>query len=346
MDSPSTTQVTENITTVYPTSNVSPLDRTFYNTTEYYDYDDEDQSPLNYFSLVAYSLTFLVGTAWNGLAIFFIIFKMKKTVTVIWLLHLAIVGFTFTLFLPLSIVYLANDFNWIFGKFMCKLNSTIAFINLFASAFLLTVISIDRCVSVIFPVWSKNHRTPRLALFVVTAVWILAIILSLPIFVFRDTFEYDNGTHICYNNFALEDSEEIGESRHKGTIVYRFILGFFIPFTIIVICYSVIVFRIRRNHMTTSTKPIRVIIAVIGSFLICWAPYHIFSLLELYAVSQDDDYLSHVLRVGIPLSSSLAFVNSCVNPFLYVFIVQDFRNKLWQSIQSICKGKTNYEIRP
>ncbi|XP_069803228.1 chemerin-like receptor 1 [Dendropsophus ebraccatus] len=334
----------ENITAASPTSNVTLLNGTSHNTTEefYDDFEDDATSHLNYFTLVVYSLAFLLGTTGNGLVIWITIFKMKKTVNVIWFLNLSIADFTFTLFLPLSIVYLANDLNWVFGTFMCKLNSTIAFINLFASVFLLTVISIDRCVSVIFPVWSQNHRTPRLALFVVTAVWILAIILSLPFFVFRDVLEYDDGTHVCYNNYALGDSNpDIGKSRHKGTIVYRFIFGFIIPFTIIVMCYSVIVFRIRRNHMTTSTKPFTVIIAVIVSFFICWVPYHIFSFLELHVLSQYDDYLSHVLRVGIPLSSSLAFMNSCVNPFLYVFIGRDFKEKFSQSMHSIFERAFN-----
>ncbi|KAM4016504.1 chemerin-like receptor 1 [Anomaloglossus baeobatrachus] len=326
----------ENNTAAYPTSG-SPLLNTPPND-YYYDYKDEENvmSSINYFILAMYSLTFLFGTIGNGLVIWFSIFRMKKTVNVTWFLNLAIVDFIFILFLPLRMIHILNNFNWLFGNFMCKLNSMVAFINLYASVFLLTVISMDRCASVIFPVWCRNHRTPRLSLIVVATVWILAILLSLPYFLFRHTIEFD-GQVICYNNFDIEGSEEIINYRLKMTVIIRFIVGFCIPFTIIVMCYSVIAVRIRRKNMATSSKPFKVIIAVIIAFFICWAPYHIYSILDLYSIHRESDYSLHKgLRFVAPIATSLpAFMNSCINPFLYVFIGQDFRDKFWKSFQNI-----------
>ncbi|XP_073511889.1 chemerin-like receptor 1 [Phyllobates terribilis] len=333
----------ENITTAFPFSSITPLDETSANTRDFcYEYKKPVLHIVDYFSLVVYSLAFLLGTIGNGLVIWLTIFKMKKTVNVIWFLNLAIADFAFTLFLPLSIIYQANNFNWLFGNFMCKINSMVAFINLYASVFLLTAISIDRCASVIFPVWCQNHRTPRLALLLVIAVWILAFMLSLPYFVFRDTIHcYDFS--LCYNNFEFEESEDIGIFWHKATVILRFFVAFVIPFVIIVTCYSVIAFRIQRNHMTTSSKPFKVIIAVIITFFLCWFPYHIFSFLELHSTYQDDGYLFEELRLGIPLTTSFAFMNSCINPFLYVFIGRDFKDKFWMSIQSIFEKAFNEE---
>ncbi|KAM3921901.1 chemerin-like receptor 1 [Leptodactylus fuscus] len=331
----------ENITRAYPTSGITLLDNTSSYTTEYYDdYDYYDFSSLNYFTLVVYSLGFLLGTAGNGLVIWFTIFRMKKTVNVIWFLNLSIADFTFTLFLPLSIIYLANGFHWVFGNFLCRLNSTVAFLNLYASVFLLTVISIDRFISVIFPVWCQNHRTPTLAIFVVIAVWILALLCSLPYFIIRDTVQYD-GSIICYNNFELGEPKDEGRSLHKGLTIMRFLIAFVIPFTIIVTCYTVIALRIHRDRMTTSSKPFKVIMAVIVCFFICWVPYHIFSFLELYSAYRDDRHLQYETLLGIPLASSLAFMNSCVNPFLYVFIGRDFKAKFWRSFQSIFEKAFN-----
>ncbi|XP_063800094.1 chemerin-like receptor 1 [Pseudophryne corroboree] len=280
--------------------------------------------------MVIYSVAFLLGTTGNGLVIWFSVFRMKKTVNVVWFLNLAIADFIFTFFLPLSITYIALDFHWPFGKFMCKLNSTLAFLNLFASVFLLTIISIDRCISAILPVWCQNHRTPRLASIVVLCVWILAFIFSLPYFIFRDIYD-DNGRVFCYNNFA--DDPDVSISRHVDTVIMRFIIGFAIPFSIIISCYTVIALRIQRNHMTTSTKPFKIIVALIVSFFVCWFPYHVFSFLDVSASYGAD--IHDVIQVGIPLTSSLAFINSCVNPFLYVFIGREFKGKFRSSIQSI-----------
>ncbi|XP_039474953.1 chemokine-like receptor 1 [Oreochromis aureus] len=119
-------------------------------------YDGLKQS-LNTVSLILYSLAFVLGVLGNGVVIWVTGFKMKKTVNTVWYLNLAVADFIFTAFLPLSVTYLASGFHWPFGKFMCKLNTTISSLNMFASVYILVVISVDRCVSVVWPVWAQNH---------------------------------------------------------------------------------------------------------------------------------------------------------------------------------------------
>ncbi|OCT56975.1 chemokine-like receptor 1 [Xenopus laevis] len=315
------------------------------NDTAYKDYDYFQEDPqtllikkiLHISSMVLYSVAFLLGTTGNGLVIWIAGFKMKKTVNIIWFVNLAIADFIFTLFLPLSVVYIALDFHWPFGTFMCKLNSSLAFINLFASVFLLTIISIDRCISVMFPVWSQNHRTPRRASLVALAVWFLSLCFSLPYFIVRDTFEGDGYTR-CYNNFGYDENNELtdlGLQRMKATVVMRSLLGFCIPFPVIIFCYTVIALKLHWNRMSTSSKPFKIIVAVLISFFICWFPYHIFSFLEMSQFTNPNVNYGTVLYIGIPIASSLAFLNSCVNPFLYVFMGRDFKNTFMTSIQSV-----------
>ncbi|XP_073457995.1 chemerin-like receptor 1 [Aquarana catesbeiana] len=333
----------KNFTMVYPVSNATLKEETTipwtYNESTPYVYSEEEERlqriafHLRVFSLVVYSLAFLLGTTGNGLVIYFTAFVMKRTVNVVWFLNLAIADFIFTFFLPLSITYASLDYNWPFGKFMCKLNSTILFINLYTSIFLLTVISIDRFISVVFPVWCQNHRTPKLASFVAVAVWILAFIFSLPYFIFRDINDAEKDHVVCYNNF--HEDEKVANERHKATVIARFIASFFIPFTIIISCYSVILLRIQRNHMTTSSKPFKVVLAVILSFFVCWFPYHVFSFLELSANYGKDENLQFITFVGIPITSSLVFINSCINPILYVFMGRDFKQKFQSSLRLI-----------
>uniref|UniRef100_A0A8C6Y712 G-protein coupled receptors family 1 profile domain-containing protein n=1 Tax=Naja naja TaxID=35670 RepID=A0A8C6Y712_NAJNA len=159
---------------------------------------------LHLLSIAVYGVACLLGVTGNGLVIWIASFKMEKTVNVVWFLNLALADFVFTFFLPLSIAYTALGFHWPFGRFLCKLNSSLAFLNMFASVFLLTVISLDRCLLVVLPVWSRNHRKPRLAWAIALATWGAALLISSPYFLFRDTALSARNATSCYNNFDRE----------------------------------------------------------------------------------------------------------------------------------------------
>ncbi|XP_062999121.1 chemerin-like receptor 1 isoform X2 [Elgaria multicarinata webbii] len=298
------------------------------------------QKSMHLLSIVVYSIACLLGVSGNGLVIWIAGFKMKKTVNAVWFLNLAVADFVFTFFLPLSIAYTALGFHWPFGKLLCKLNSTIAFLNMFASVFLLTVISMDRCVSVVYPVWSRNYRTTKLAYRTALVTWVAAFIISSPYLIFRDTATNAKNITSCYNNFALsknydgEEARRLWKTRHRAMVVTRFIFGFLFPFTVILVCYSIVAFRMKRRRLTKSTKPFRIIIAVTASFFLCYFPYHVFSLLEMSKTTASHQ-LKMALYLGIPLASSLAFFNSCINPILYVFVGQ---KKFRQSVLSAFEG--------
>ncbi|XP_041758543.1 chemokine-like receptor 1 [Coregonus clupeaformis] len=328
-------------------------------TDDYDDYVDEHaelRQSLNIMSLIVYCLAFVLGVLGNGLVIWVTGFKMKKTVNTVWFLNLAVADFLFTAFLPLSVTYTAMDFHWPFGKFMCKLNSTISFLNMFASVYILVVISVDRCVSVVRPVWAQNHRNIRKASCISLGVWLWALVLSSPYFVFRDIGASFKNEEIinCFNNFGFSDdydTKEVAELRvfrHQAMVITRFLLGFVVPFAIIVTCYAVIIHRLKRNRnlASHSGRPFKIIAAVITAFFLCWAPNHIMALIEMVnsAAAEFSYRLDHVTTIGVPIATSLAFLNSCLNPLLYVFMGQDFKDKLRKSILTVLESAFTEEV--
>ncbi|XP_040899785.1 chemokine-like receptor 1 [Toxotes jaculatrix] len=296
---------------------------------------------LNIMSLIVYCLAFVLGVLGNGVVIWVTGFKMKKTVNTVWFLNLAVADFLFTAFLPLGVTYIALGFHWPFGNFMCKFYGSLTSLNLFASVYILVVISVDRCVSVVWPVWAQNHRNIRKASYVCLGVWVLSLILSIPNFIFRDT-EQINEINLCFNNFALSDDyetesvQQLRSFHHQAVIITRFILGFVVPFTVIVSCYAVIIHRLRRNSTlpNQSNRPFKIIAAVIITFFLCWAPFHIVTLIDMvnHTTEHSNETLFHVVAIGAPIATSLAFLNSCLNPLLYVFMGQDFKDKVRKSI--------------
>ncbi|XP_040899780.1 chemokine-like receptor 1 [Toxotes jaculatrix] len=330
-----------------------------YDEEEEEDYKDEHpqlRQSLNIMSLIVYCLAFFLGVLGNGVVIWVTGFKMKKTVNTVWFLNLAVADFLFTAFLPLGVTYTAMDFHWPFGNFMCKLNSTISFLNMFASVYILVVISVDRCVSVVWPVWAQNHRSVRRASYVSLGVWVLALILSAPNFIFRDTTPSNSNEDAirCFNNFALSDDydtesvKQLRHFRHQAMIITRFILGFVVPFTVIVSCYAVIIHHLRRNRTLAnqSSRPFKIIAAVITTFFLCWAPYHIMTLIEMvhHTTDSSNEILYHVTAIGVPIATSLAFLNSCLNPLLYVFMGQDFKDKVRKSILNVLETAFQEEV--
>ncbi|XP_037536345.1 chemokine-like receptor 1 [Nematolebias whitei] len=272
--------------------------------------------------IVVTVIIFLLGFFGNGLVIWISGFKMKKTVNTTWYLSLAISDFLFCAFLPINIAFMVMD-EWIFGLFMCKFTSSVMFLNMFSSIFLLVIISIDRCVSVMFPVWAQNHRTVQKASVMVVFAWLLAIGLSFPSMIYREIGTFMDRT-VCFNNYTSNPN------MHQIIAMSRFTAGFLHPFIIIIICYSIIILKLRSNRMIKSSKPFKVMSALIAAFFICWLPYHVFVLLELNHHKYDHEILAVGLRVG----SSLAAANSFLNPVLYVFMGNDFKQKFKSSILS------------
>ncbi|XP_037641731.1 chemokine-like receptor 1 [Sebastes umbrosus] len=334
------------------TTDVSHANGSLYDDNEY----AELKKSLHTLSLIVYCLAFVLGVLGNGVVIWVTGFKMKKTVNTVWFLNLAVADFLFTAFLSLRVTYMALDFHWPFGKFMCKLHSTITSLNIFASVYILMVISVDRCVSVVWPVWAQNHRSVRKASCVSLGVWVLALILSTPDFIFRDTEPSSNNDDIinCFNNFALSDDYEtpsvnqLRQLRDEAMTITRFLLGFVVPFTVIVSCYAVIIHRIRRNRTlaSQSSRPFKIVAAVITTFFLCWAPLHIMELIEMvnFRPTYDSKTLHHVTTIGVPIAKSLASLNSGLNPLLYVFMGQDFKDRVHKSILNVLENAFQDEV--
>ncbi|XP_035960033.1 N-formyl peptide receptor 2 [Halichoerus grypus] len=293
---------------------------------------------LRILSLVVLGITFVLGTLGNGLVIWVAGFRMPRTVTTVCYLNLAIADFSFTATLPFLIVSKAMRNQWPFGWFLCKAVHIVVDINLFGSVFLIACIALDRCICVLHPVWAQNHRTVSLATKVIIGPWILALILTLPVFIFLTTVNDRTGNIQCTFNFAswgnsTEERMKVALTMLMARGIIRFIIGFSMPMAIIAICYGLIAAKMHKKGMIKSSRPLRVLTAVVASFFLCWFPFQLIAFLR--TVWRREILLERkykILSVFVNPTSSLAFFNSCLNPMLYVFVGQDFRERLIHSL--------------
>ncbi|XP_034042628.1 G-protein coupled receptor 1 isoform X2 [Thalassophryne amazonica] len=285
-------------------------------------------------SVVIYIISIVLGLIGNGTVIWVTAFKCKKTVNSVWLLNLAIADFVFVLFLPFYIDYILRDFHWNFGIQMCKVNSFVSVMNMYASVLFLTVLSIDRYISLVHLNWSQRYRTIERAWVVCSCVWVVAAALSCPVLIFRDTMRLRDKV-VCFNNFHSHDSQTAA-MRHVVTVVIRTTVGFLLPFSAIFVTGILLTIKAKSSqdsvHMSSFSKTVS---AVILAFFFCWAPFHIFSLMELTIHSSA--HLHNVLKTGFPLATSLGFFNSCINPLLYMLLGKKVRHILKHACMSITK---------
>ncbi|XP_067084614.1 chemerin-like receptor 1 [Osmerus mordax] len=272
--------------------------------------------------VLVYVLIFVLGVCGNTAVIWIAGFKMKKTVNTMCYLSLAISDLMFCSCLPFNIVRMVHK-RWIFGLFMCKFASFAMFLNMYSSIFLLVIISVDRCVMVAFPVWGQNNRTLKRVMIAVFLAWVMSIIISVPALIFRDVIlSPREQVLICVLRYELLSNS------HTAIVVNRFVVGFVLPIVIISLCYSVIIIKLQTNHMTRSSKPFKVMTALIVTFFISWLPYHVFSLMEI-------KFKLQIVQQGREVSMVLASLNSCLNPFLYAFMGNDFKDKCWSFLSRI-----------
>ncbi|XP_006897471.1 PREDICTED: fMet-Leu-Phe receptor [Elephantulus edwardii] len=291
---------------------------------------------LSIVSLVIIGITFVLGILGNGLVIWVAGFRMTRTVTTISYLNLAVADFSFTLTLPFSMTTQALGRQWLFGWFPCKFIMTVVDINLFGSVFLIAFIALDRCICVLHPVWAQNHRTVGLARRLILVPWILALLFTLPVII-RATTATIQGKTVCTLDFSPW-TNDIAERLKVATTMYtlrgiiRFIIGFSMPMSTVAICYGLVAAKIHRQGLIKSNRPLRVLFSVVAAFFVCWFPYQLVALIATVRISNGWWNLSETFRLMVNITSALAYFNSCLNPILYVFVGQDFREKLIRSL--------------
>uniref|UniRef100_A0A8C5G3Y4 G-protein coupled receptors family 1 profile domain-containing protein n=1 Tax=Gouania willdenowi TaxID=441366 RepID=A0A8C5G3Y4_GOUWI len=284
--------------------------------------------PIQITALVLYGLVVLLGVPGNLMVVWVTGFCMTRSVTSLWFLNLALADLLCCLSLPLLMVPLAHDDHWHFGPLACTLVKGLFFLVMYCSVLQLVLISLDRLVLVTIPVWCQNHRRPRKAAFGCAAVWLLALLGSVPQFVYAREIEAGEDKRECLMAYTPSSVWPVFSA--------RFLLAFILPFLVIVGCHVVVYGRaeskITRGRKR-SKRTIRIILAVVLSFFLCWLPLHIVDLILLSTRPNSPHrpslYQAHVLCL------CLAYFNSCLNPLLYVCLGRSFKESMNRSLCGI-----------
>ncbi|XP_055030419.2 C5a anaphylatoxin chemotactic receptor 1 [Misgurnus anguillicaudatus] len=282
-------------------------------------------------ALICYSIVFLLGVPGNGLVVWVTAFRMPNSVNAQWFLNLAIADLLCCLSLPMLMVPLAQDQHWPFGPLACKVLHGLFYMMMYCSVLLLVVISLDRLLLVTKPVWCQNHRNTKVARCTCLAVWLLALLGSSPQFAHRQEEKRSMTKKILCGNAFHSHGQAL------AVTLSRFLLSFVLPFLIICVSHWKVyqTSKFGRGHRgnNKSARTLRVILVLVSTFFLCWIPLHIVDILEI--ILHDKLALHASLHLAQVLTLCLAYINSCLNPLLYVCLGRGFKENLISSLRSV-----------
>ncbi|XP_072880743.1 C-C chemokine receptor type 9-like [Hemitrygon akajei] len=307
-------------------------------TAEYYDYDEESSGMCRksevrqfaqYFLPPFYFSVFVLGFVGNVLVVvLYAYYKRIKTMTDVYLLNLAIADILFLCTLPFWALNAISG--WIFGNFMCKTANSIYKINFFSCILLLSCISIDRYIAIVKAVKARVSKKKMLLQSKLTSliVWVIAVLLSLPEFCFSLQDEVQRS---CFTVYPEKNLKATG-------FAVQVAAGFFLPFTVMTVCYSTIVWKLLRARNFQKHRAIKVIGAVVAVFVLSQLPYNsimIMKAMDAINITITDCQTLKNLDIATQITQCIAFLHSCLNPLLYAFIGVKFRKDLLKIMKDI-----------
>ncbi|XP_078588956.1 5-hydroxytryptamine receptor 1D-like [Branchiostoma floridae x Branchiostoma japonicum] len=260
--------------------------------------------------------------------------------------------------MPLS---LTNELEgrWSLGKPLCDLWISVDVFCCTASIINLCMISVDRYLAISHPLSYRVHRTSRVMLMLVSVVWIISALISVPALLgWGKGNEYDGET--CLIN------------QDKGYTIYSTLGAFYIPMLVMLVLYWRIYITVQRHKnsslrrtyvtrmspaaaertiandapsgssgaangrvqavekpnqsepkrisLTKEYKAARTLGAIVGAFILCWLPFFVLAVIRPFC---NDTCRVPPVVDGVTLW--LGYANSALNPAIYGGLNNDFR---------------------
>ncbi|KAL4624378.1 G-protein coupled estrogen receptor 1 [Arapaima gigas] len=219
---------------------------------------------------------------------------------------------------------------------LCTFMSLFLQVNMYSSIFFLTWMSFDRYVALAITMSTSPLRTIEYAKLSCILIWGASILATLLPFTIVQ-IQHRGEVNFCFANvFEIQWLEVT--------------IGFLVPFSIIGLCYSLIVRTLMRAQKHRGLWPrrqkaLRMIVVVVLVFFICWLPENVFISIQLLQGTANPSHRNATtLRHDYPLTGHIvnlaAFSNSCLNPIIYSFLGETFRDKM----RLFVKGKASWSV--
>ncbi|XP_032830791.1 P2Y purinoceptor 4-like [Petromyzon marinus] len=294
---------------------------------------------------IAYSICAFLGLTLNGFVFWRLAFKTKKwSCNSIYILNLAATDFLYALSLIFLIhCYIIQDV-WVFGDLMCRLIRFLFYFNLYSSILFLTAISMYRYLGICHPISTRGLQRLRFAVSICAIIWVFTLLETAPYLYFGGVTKLTPDNDECWD-FVPDKAAE-----HLPYGITLTVLGFILPFFVILIFYSCIIHTLKKSlneaiipqtHLRTKRrKSMYTIVVVFTIFVVCHLPYNINKLIFFLYQGNVTECGAEVVSKAYKAVRPLASLNCALNPTLY--FVSYFRSHRGRRTQRLATVRTNY----
>ena len=217
------------------------------------------------------------------------------------------------------------------GTILCKMCTFLSDTSISVSSQSLVIIAVERFLAFLYPFKALliTGTTRRL---LIASTWMVAMAIHAPYFIAFDLVKSQNIT-ICQNKWEINN-----KSAFRGYNIFLYLTVLLVPLVVISILYPIVVCNLWKDKMALHRSPkgvkcrrqcnknlFKLAAATILSFIICWQPFAVTTLLKFFDVHPK---CSQVFNVIFEISYWLARSYCAVNPIICFVFLRNFRAEL------------------
>ncbi|MEE6525935.1 hypothetical protein FKM82_026255 [Ascaphus truei] len=257
----------------------------------------------------------LFGMVGNGIVFWMLGFRMKMNKYTVYILNLAVADFICLIFVSIIMVLMVNQIlNLTHPSRVTVTSLEVCYdFGFFAGMFILTAISVDGCLSVLFPIWHTFSRPTHISPITCGLLWVFAGTVSLI------------NNLVCPPMWFMKGTKEC-----TGVQIFTSILTFVIFIPLMLFSSFTLIYMV----MTTSPKcrPPKMyvaIVVVVLVFFISVAPIKLVWILLYFKVLPTDFNTNAFLFVTI----YCAVFKCSANPGIYFLVGRHWNKRFGGAIQ-------------
>ncbi|PSN37892.1 Pyrokinin-1 receptor [Blattella germanica] len=259
--------------------------------------------------------------------------------------------------LPQEMYFNWSRYPYVFGEAFCVLQGFAAETSANATVLTITAFTVERYVAICHPFQSHTLSKLSRAVRLVLLIWLVAMGLAVP-----QALQFGVVFERLADGSVLDEEHSVCTVK-RVVIPHSFevssLVFFAAPMTLISVLYALIGLQLRRSSLRrggaggsvrlktgvgggqhhphhpqaedggrkikATTHVVKMLVAVVVAFFICWAPFHAQRLLAVYATGSTSPSMVLVYQALTYTSGVLYYLSTTVNPVLYHIMSHKFR---------------------